>query len=167
MPTTKMQRRPFMSGLTSALSRDIDQFQGNIRRMFENPFTTAEALAPFAQPLQWMPAVEISESPSEVTLTAELAGMDPKDVHVQLDGDVLTLQGEKLAERKEGEQGTEYYLVERGYGSFQRSFSLPSMVDADKINAEFDKGVLTVHMPKTAQARSRGREIPVNGGGTK
>ena len=161
MAHMNLQRRS-LPGLFPSLSREMDQLQSNIRRMFDNPFA-AEALATFPQPIGWMPAVEISETSDEVKLTAELAGMDAKDVHVELDGDVLTLRGEKQSERKEGEKGTEYYLVERSYGAFQRSFTLPSTVDAQKIKADFDRGVLTVRMPKTAQAAPRGREIPIGG----
>ena len=163
MASTKLQRRHHNTAILPSLSRGMDQFQANIRRMFENPFAAAEAIAAFPQPIGWMPPVEISESPSELTLSAELAGMDPKDVHIELDGDVLTLRGEKQSERKEGEEGKEYYLVERSYGAFQRSFTLPSSIDPEKIRADFDKGVLTIHLPKTALAKTRGREIPVAG----
>lgn len=162
MASMKLQRRPLLTGLLPSLSRDMDQFQSNIRRMFENPLA-AEVLATTPQTIGWMPPVEISESGNEVTLTAELAGIDTKDVHVELDGDVLTLRGEKQAERKEGDPSTEYYLVERSYGAFQRSFTLPSTVDPENIKAEFTKGVLTVHMPKTTTSRAQGREIPISG----
>lgn len=164
MASTRMQRRSQLSGLLPSFTRDMDQFQANIRRMFDNPFAAADAIATLPQPIAWMPPVEISESPTEMTLTAELAGMDAKDVHIELDGDVLTLRGEKQNERKEGEKGTEYYLVERSYGTFQRSFTLPGTVAPDKIKASFDKGVLTIHMPKTVEARAQGREIPINAG---
>ena len=70
-------------------------------------------------------------------------------------------RGEKLEERKEGEEGTKFYLSERSYGSFQRAFTLPRAVDAAKISAEFVKGVLTVHMPKTADAKVKGRKIDI------
>lgn len=162
MPSTRLQRRPGGSGIFPSLSREMDQLQANIRRMFDNPLA-ADAFATMPQPIGWMPPVEIRESANELTLTAELAGMDASDVHVQLDGDVLTLRGERQAEQKEGEEGTEYYLVERSYGAFQRSFGLPSSVDPEQIKAEFDKGLLTIRMPKTAQARTRGREIPIAG----
>jgi HSP20 family protein len=164
MASTRLQRRPQLAALLPSFSRDMDQFQANIRRMFENPFAAADALVTLPQPIAWLPPVEISESPTEMTLTAELAGMDAKDVHIELDGDVLTLRGEKQNERKEGEKGTEYYLVERSYGTFQRSFTLPSSVVPDRIKASFDKGVLTINMPKTAEARSQGREIPITAG---
>lgn len=163
MATPSLQRRSHTTPLFPTLAHGIDQFQSNIRRMFDNPFAAAEAFAALPQTIGWIPPVEISESPNEVTISAELAGMDAKDVHVQLDGDVLTLRGEKQSERKEGEPGTEYYLDERSYGAFQRSFTLPSTVNAEKINADFDKGVLTIHLPKTPEAKAKGREIPVAG----
>jgi HSP20 family protein len=97
MATTTLQRRPHTTALLPTLAHGIDQFQSNIRRMFENPFAAAEALAALPQTIGWIPPVEISESPNEVTISAELAGMDAKDVHVQLDGDVLTPSGRRAS----------------------------------------------------------------------
>jgi HSP20 family protein len=82
---------------------------------------------------------------------------------------VLTIRGEKKAERREEDDDAQYYLVERSYGGFQRSFTLPSTVDPDSVRAEFNNGVLNIHLKKQATGRPRGREIPIaaqsNGGG--
>jgi HSP20 family protein len=162
MPTTNLPRRRPFSNALPALSREIDQLQANIRRMFDNPFApTTELFATVPQAIGFMPPVEIAESAEEMTITAELPGMDQKDVHVELDGDVLTLRGEKQEERKEGDEKSEYHLVERSYGAFQRAFTLPRTVDPERITAAFAKGVLTVRLPKTPEARSRGREIQI------
>lgn len=96
-----------------------------------------------------------------MTVSAELPGMDRGDVHVEVDGDVLTLRGEKQEERRD--EGKQYHLVERRYGSFQRSFTVPRTVDTDSITADFDRGVLTVRLPKTKEARAHGREILISG----
>ena len=96
------------------------------------------------------PAVDIAEDDKSFKLTAELPGMSEKDVQVSLSGNTLTIKGEKRHESKEAKQ--DYYLTERSYGEFRRSFMLPEGVDGNKIDAAFANGVLTVKIPKTAQA---------------
>ena len=115
----------------------------------------------FAQPIGWMPPTDIMESDKELTLTAELPGLELKDIDISVDEGVLTLRGEKVEEKSETEEEKKYHLFERTYGLFQRSFTLPRTVDPTKISAEFVKGVLTVHMPKTAEAKAKGRKIEV------
>lgn len=163
MPSTRLQRRAFAAPLMSTIAREMDQLQASVRRMFDNPL--APAVEPFAFPeaIGWFPPVEIAESPTELTLTAELPGLDRKDVHADLEGDVLTLRGEKQEERTEDGRERQYHLVERSYGAFQRSFTLPASVDRDRITADYDKGVLTLHMPKRADATPRGRQIEIGG----
>jgi HSP20 family protein len=164
MPITNLPRQRLFGDALPSLTREMDQLQASVRRMFENPFAPAPAfLAGMPQAIGVMPPVEIAESATELTVTAELPGMDRADVHVELDGDLLTLRGEKREERKEGDEKSEYHLVERSYGAFQRAFTLPRTVDPEKITAEFDKGVLKVRLPKTQEARTRGREIQIAG----
>ncbi len=98
---------------------------------------------------------------NELLLTAELPGIDRKDIDISVDDGVLTLRGEKIEEKKEADEEKKYHLFERNYGTFQRSFTLPTGVDPNKISAEFDKGVLKVHLPKTAEAKVKGRKIEV------
>jgi HSP20 family protein len=160
MPSTKLQRRPFGAPLMSTIAREVDQLQASVRRMFEHPLAAIEPMA-FPEPIGWFPPVEITESPAELTITAELPGLDRKDVHVDLDDNVLTLRGEKREVRVEEEKDRQYHLEERSYGAFQRSFTLPPAVDREHITAEFEKGVLTLRLPKTAEAKSRAREIAV------
>ena len=107
--------------------------------------------------------MEIVDRKDSLVVTAELPGLSPKDVNVNVADDVLTISGEKSEERKEGDEDSDYYLWERRYGSFNRSFTLPSAVDTDKIMAEFDNGVLTVRLPKSEKSRQKGRQIPVTG----
>ena len=108
-----------------------------------------------------MPNVDIKESDKAVTLTAELPGIDEKDVDLSVRDGMLTLKGEKKYEHEEEKE--DIHMVERRYGSFQRSFRLPDTVNADKIDAKFDKGVLRVVMPKTAQAASPVKKIAIGG----
>jgi HSP20 family protein len=105
---------------------------------------------------EWTPAVDFKESEREFVLTAELPGMEEKDVTVELEQNVLTIKGEKRTERDEkSEKDGQYHLVERSYGYFQRAFTLPPAVDGAKIQADFSKGVLTVHLPKRVESAAR------------
>jgi HSP20 family protein len=109
------------------------------------------------------PAVDFAETDEGYRITAELPGMDGKDVEVSVSDDVLTIKGEKREEKDEKRKG--YQLSERRYGMFQRAFALPAGVDATKISAEFAKGVLAVTMPKTEQAKQKkARKIEVKAG---
>lgn len=163
--STRMQRRtPSPFGLFPLLTRDIDLLQANMRRILRNQPATGEPAGTMSQALAWTPAVEISETNDELVITAELPGIDADEVHVVIDGDTLTIRGEKCSERREGDEDTQYYLVERSYGAFQRSFTLPSTVDPESIVAEFNNGVLTIHLRKMDAERTRGREIPISAG---
>ncbi len=108
------------------------------------------------------PAVDVAETDNAFTVTAELPGMDEKDVDVSVTGDLLVLKGEKRQEKEE--KNKNYYLSERSYGQFQRSFTLPSGVDRDKISAQFAKGILTVTLPKSAEAQKQQKKIEVKKG---
>jgi HSP20 family protein len=134
----------------------LDDLPERIRRMFEGGLT----LEP-VQSVGWMPAIEIVEKNGALVVTAELPGLEAKDVDISVEDDVLTISGEKHEEKKEGEEGTQYYLWERRYGSFRRSFTLPSAVDAEKITANFAKGVLTITLPKSEQVKAKGRKIAI------
>ena len=101
--------------------------------------------------LAWGPQIELKESENEVTLKAELPGVEPEDVDVNVSGNVLTLRGEKRREHEE--KKSDYYYMERQYGSFHRSIQLPNSVDPDKVDATFKKGVLTVTLAKRPDAR--------------
>jgi HSP20 family protein len=108
----------------------------------------------------WSPAVDIAERDDALVLTAELPGMSRDDIEVELENNVLTIRGEKKDEREEKEE--DRYVYEREFGAFARSFTLPRTVDADRIHARFENGVLTVTMPKSE--RARGRRIDVEEG---
>lgn len=161
MSRMKIQQRTPVTPFISTIARDVDHLQESIQRMFENPFAPLGERM-FPQALGWYPPVEVAETERELTLTAELPGMDQGDIKLEVEGDVLTLRGEKRSERVEEDTERQFYLEERTYGAFQRSFVLPPLVDAGRIAATFDKGVLTLRMPKNGEAKPRGREIPIN-----
>jgi HSP20 family protein len=110
-----------------------------------------------AEGMGWSPATDIVEHDSELRLTAELPGMNRDDIRIEIGDGMLTIRGEKKAQQEE--KTAHARLIERTYGAFERSFTLPRSVDADRIEAEFTEGVLTVHMPKTQKAAGRQVEI--------
>jgi len=132
------------------MDRLFDRFSGfhlpTFRRWFDGePTWTYESSFSFPSP-----AVDVTEGDKSYTVTAELPGLEEKDIEVTVANNQLTLKGEKSYEKDE--KGKDRHVSERAYGSFQRTFTLPDGVDADKISAELAKGVLTVMLPKTAEA---------------
>ena len=111
----------------------------------------------------WAPAVDVRETNDELQVTAELPGLAPQDVNVTVENGVLTISGEKKQEVREGTEDSNYYLYERRYGRFERSFSLPRTVNADQVKARFDNGVLTIALPKAEAAKPRKVQIESNG----
>ena len=105
------------------------------------------------------PAVDVTEDDKAYKVTAELPGLDEKNIDIMVSGDMLTLKGEKRYEKDE--QDKNRYMSERAFGSFQRSFALPESVDRDKITADLSKGVLTITLPKTAEAQRQEKKIEV------
>ena len=106
---------------------------------------------------QWIPPVDVLEEGDTIRIVAELPGVKPEDVRISLEGNVLTLQGEKKEEER---QDDKLYRFERTYGMFERSFTLPATIDANKIVAKFESGLLTVLLPKVEAAKPR--QITVN-----
>jgi HSP20 family protein len=133
--------------------RELDQLTDRLSQMFENSFPMPSSSG------AWAPAVSVEETQDELVLTAELPGVKPEDVDVQLENNILTIRGEKREERKEEDENRRYHLWERTYGTFQRSFTLPRTVRAEEISAEFSEGLLHVRMPKAPEAKSRRIEI--------
>jgi HSP20 family protein len=109
----------------------------------------------------WMPQIDVRETAKEVRVTAELPGMEEKDLEVSFLDGALTIKGEKNEEHEE-EKG-EMHRSERQYGMFQRTIPLPAEVDADKVKATFKKGVLKITLPKTKEAQSNRRLIQIEG----
>lgn len=159
MPSIQVTRTaPSRVPFVSTLSRDLDEMQTRLRKALNLP--AFEPFVPsFVQPLGWNPAVEIAETPDEFTVTAELPGMIAKDVTADFEDGMLTIKGEKTETKTEKDK--KYYVWERSYGSFERSFSFPAGVDQDKIKASFENGVLTVSLPKTKEAKVSGKKIAI------
>jgi HSP20 family protein len=109
-----------------------------------------------------VPAVDIVEKDKDYEITAELPGMDESNIDVKFADGVLTIKGEKKEEREEKKK--DYYVSERRYGSFQRSFPVPESVDANKIEAKFVNGVLTIKLPKSAEAQKNEKKIAIKKG---
>ena len=105
------------------------------------------------------PKLDVSETDKQITVSAELPGLEPDDIDVTIDHDMLVISGEKHAEKEEKDK--HYYHVERSYGSFYRSVPLSSEVDEDKIDASFKRGVLKVSLPKTREAQDSRKHIEV------
>ena len=109
---------------------------------------------------EFLPRVDVSETGKEVRITAELPGLDEKDMEVAVTNNMLTIKGEKKVEEEEGD----YYHSERSYGYFNRTIALPQGIDADKAEAKFKKGVLKVTIPKKPEAQSSRRKIVLTEG---
>ncbi len=137
----------------------VYQLQRNINSLFDEFFNSFGnfGLAPFEAFGEsfgaFSPRVDVSESDKEINVSAELPGLDENDIEVSLAHNVLTISGKKKEEKED--KGKNYYRMERSYGSFRRSIPLSAEVEADKVDAKFKKGVLTVTLPKTAQTQSK------------
>jgi HSP20 family protein len=105
------------------------------------------------------PAFDFVEKNAEYEITAELPGIDEKNIEIKLSNHLLTIRGEKSESKEENDK--DYFLSERRFGSFQRSFLVPEGVDTDRIDANFSKGLLTLHLPKSAEARNAEKKIEV------
>lgn len=131
-----------------------EMFSGLVRRLFNEPFLT-----PAMTSGTWIPAVEVSETNEAMLLTAELPGIEEKAIKISIDNNVLTIAGEKEEELTDAPPAKNYYLAERFYGAFQRSFALPRTVDVEHVKAAFEKGVLTITLPKLPQAKGKIIEV--------
>jgi HSP20 family protein len=151
--------RPF-TGLRREIDRLFDDFEwGSWRSPFRRALFDVE---PFLRgEVTWgkVPAVDVADTATSYEITAELPGLDERNVEVKLSDGTLTIRGEKKEEKEEKKR--DYYLSERHYGSFQRSLSVPDGVDAEKIEATFKNGVLTVTLPKTVEAQKKEKKIEV------
>lgn len=135
-----------------SLHREVNRLFDDVFRGFGG--STAGA---FDRIAGW-PSVELGETDAEIRVTAELPGLDEKDVEITVEDSMLTLRGEKRSEVEDKDRG----YSERSYGRFERRIGLPKTIERDKANATFRNGVLTVTLPKTAAANENVRRIPVN-----
>jgi HSP20 family protein len=141
--------------------RALVPWGSDLRREMERVFDRFESLwEPFGTMSgHWAPTLDVAETKDAMIVTAEMPGVDPKEIEVALTGDLLTLKGEKAKEVEEGGKEERHHRVERSYGAFLRSVRLPMAVDGSKVTATFKNGVLVVTLPKTPAAK--GTTIPV------
>lgn len=150
---------PWAGRSTTPATRDTDPFAAmrrEMERMFEDAFGRSFMTGTTAMT---MPRMDVQETDKDIEVTVELPGVDEKDVTIDLTGDLLTIKGEKKEEHETKDEGR--HLVERSYGSFARSVRLPYVIDTDTAEATFDKGVLTVRLPKPAEARTAPKRIEI------
>lgn len=127
-------------------------FEDSVQRLF------SDFSAPTGRP--WSPAVDIVETENELVLTADVPGVKKDDIDIKLEDGTLTITGSREFESTEKKGG--YHRLERSYGSFQRAFALPDSVDAEKVAASFDNGVLKVVLPKKEMAKPRSIKVNLN-----
>ena len=142
------------------LQREIDRvFEDFGRASWRWPLPRVTGLEPGEEGWTITPAIDVADTEKAFEVTAELPGMDEKNIELKVANGILSITGEKSEEKEEKKK--DYYLAERRYGSFQRSFRLPDGVDADKIEARFKNGVLTVVLPKTPQMQKAEKKIAI------
>jgi len=148
-----------MSTTLTRWTPTADPFRDRVNRMFDDflrdlvPARNSEEMSGG----RWLPAVDIKESPEALMLTVELPGLKKEEVSITLENQVLTIHGER---KFEGEtKDATYHRIERAYGSFMRSFTLPANIKSDRVDASFDSGLLTVTLPKVEEAKPRRIEI--------
>lgn len=141
--------------------REFNTLQDRMNRLFRDSYSEGreESLATTT----FAPPVDVYEDEHNVTLKIEVPGIEEKDIDVRIENNILTVHGERKFEKEEKEEN--YRRVERQYGSFTRSFTLPNTVDAEKVSANYDKGVLKINLAKKAEAKPK--QIKVNVGSEK
>jgi HSP20 family protein len=142
--------------------REFSTLQERMNRLFRDSYGP-EGREETLTSTQFAPPVDVYEDEHNVTLKIEVPGIDEKDIDVRIENNVLTVHGERKLEKEEKEEN--FRRVERQYGSFTRTFTLPSTVDSEKIQAEYDKGILKIVLPKKAEAKPK--QIKVNVGSQK
>ena len=142
--------------------RELHTMQNEMNRLFNTFFDSpTPSNGGNAGVRRWIPAMDVVETEDHFVLRADLPGLSESDVNIELEDNVLTVAGERKAEHEQRSEG--YYRVERAFGSFSRSLTLPEGVNADAIQASFDNGVLEVRIPKPEQHKPRKVQISLGG----
>jgi len=140
--------------------KELEEFENRLMRLFSRlpaPRLTSEEES--VTVASWVPLVDVIEDEKEYLLKVELPEIKKDDVKVTVENGVLTISGERKVEKEE--KGRTFHRIERAYGRFERSFTLPDDIDGDKVNAEFKEGVLYIHLPKSEKAKPRAIEVKV------
>lgn len=157
-----VSRKPSAMQDRSAESDPFLAMQRRMNRLFDDFMAPLPGLLPYEEMgASFTPRVDVEEDEKEVRVTAELPGMDARDIDISIHRDVLTLRGEKSSEHEE--KKGQYHRIERSYGSFERAIPLGMAVDAEKAAAEYRNGVLTITLPKPAGEAAKTRRIEVKG----
>jgi HSP20 family protein len=141
---------------------EVSSIQNEMNRLFNTFLDQPTSGGRSAGPRRWVPAMDLIETSDNYVLRADLPGLSDRDVNVQLQDNVLTVSGERRAASEQQQEG--YYRLERAFGAFSRSLTLPEGVDADAVKANFDRGVLEIKVPKPEQKKPRQVRISVSGG---
>lgn len=147
-----------LAGLHKEVDRLFEDFMGDFR-----PWRSGIRLWDQGNE-ELVPKINVSETDKEVQVTADLPGIDEKDIEVTLSDGILSIKGERKAEKEEKDEKKSFHRIERSYGLYRRSIALPCEVEENKIKADFAKGVLTIKMPKSAKAKSKVKKISVKAG---
>jgi len=139
--------------------RELEEMSNRLNRLFERPTLRTGNGKEALTVADWVPSVDISETDTEYLIKAELPEVKKEDVKVTLQDGVLMIQGERQQEKEE--KGKKFHRVERSYGSFVRSFTLPNYVDNTNVKAEFKEGILNLHLPKSERAKPKAIEVRV------
>jgi HSP20 family protein len=135
--------------------RELGSLQNEMNRLFNTVFDTPQPAGSAMR--RWMPAMDLVESDESFVLRADLPGLSEEDIKIEFEDGTLTVSGERKAEHESKSEG--YYRVERAFGSFSRSLTLPQGIDPEAVTANFDRGVLEVRIPKPEQRKPRRIEI--------
>jgi HSP20 family protein len=151
---------PFRGSPSWDPMREMEEMQNRVASLFGRrlPLKKDSGEEGFTL-MEWVPPVDIAEDEKEYTIKAELPGVNKEDVRVTVEGGVLTITGERKAEKEEKDK--KYHRIERNYGTFVRSFMLPEGTASDKVSAEFEDGVLRVRLPKDESAKPKSIEVKI------
>ncbi len=141
--------------------RGLNSLQDQVNRLFEDTFNGGRSAQ--SDLATWAPAVDVFETENELVVKADLPDVQEKDIDIRIENNTLTIRGERKFEQQVNED--KYLRIERAYGTFTRSFSLPNTVNADAIKAEYRNGVLTVRMPKREESKPKQIKIGVHADG--
>jgi HSP20 family protein len=138
--------------------REVATLQDRMNRLFRETYNQSSQDESLTSST-FAPAVDVYEDEHTVTLKVEVPGIDEKDIDIRLENNTLTIHGERKIEKEEKEEN--YRRVERQYGAFTRTFTLPPTVDAERVSATYDKGVLKVSLPKKAEAKPKQIKVSI------
>jgi HSP20 family protein len=140
--------------------KEMEEISDRLSRLFGRLPARRESGREAMTVADWVPTVDITEDGKEYLIKAEIPEVDKKDVKVTVQEGVLTIQGERKQDKEE--KGKKFHRIERSYGSFVRSFTLPDEVAEDKLKAEFKDGILLIHLPKAEKAKPKAIEVKVD-----